>query len=378
MQELSDRSRNLLIILLATVLIKVASLAFIYTAVSTNLLAQLTTKWDAVFYIDIAKNGYPSGILNANYAFAPMYPAMIRLAESLTGNFQQAAVFASMVFSLLTPIMFYFVAERYLSSQESLYASLAFAFFPTIVTYGLVSYSEPVYLFFAMMAMYFFQRGRYFITGVAMSFAVLSGYANLLAAGLLICILGLPKAYVLLKRPRSSLSGAVATGTKEGIGSRVGFLWLFLPFVVFGIWMYALDVSSGRLFSIIAAQAPWGTSLANPIAQFQTFFTGVFSTQGNPVQQLLLRYMYTIPFFSLAYPLWKIDKGLTFYSSAFMLFTLSLVGTAYASGPRLMLAAWPLILVFGRMRKDYLFPVLVLFAALAMQSNYSQLTSFWT
>jgi len=374
---LKGGTKHLLIIVLASLLTKAVSLAFVYTLVSPDLLGQLSTKWDSIFYIGIATNGYPAGNLTGNYAFAPMYPVLIRLTNSVAGNYLLSAAIVSNLFSVLVPVAFYYVARLYFSPRESLYASLALSFFPTFVTYGLVSYSEPVYLLFAMMATYWFLQGRYSYSGEAASVAVLSAYQNLLLPALFLTIIVLRKVSLVLRRPRSTPAGS-APGIRWRSPASYGFLWLFLPYAVFVLWSYNLDVASAHQFSIIAAQAPWGTSLVNPVAQFQTFFTGVFASQGDPVQMLTLRYMYTLPFFALAYPLWKIDKGLALFSSAFMLFTLSLVGTAYMSGPRLMLSAWPLVLVFGRAKKEYLVPLLVLFMLLSLQGTYSQLTGFWT
>ncbi|MDE1852660.1 MAG: glycosyltransferase family 39 protein [Thaumarchaeota archaeon] len=375
---MKERNEHLLYIVLASVAIKVASLAFIYAFVGTDLLTQLSTKWDSVYYLGIAQSGYPPGMVNANYAFAPLYPAFIRLTAAVAGNYLVSAVVVSNVFSVLVPFAFYFVARLYFSPTNSLYASLAFSFFPTFVTYGLVAYSEPVYIFFAVLAVYFFLKGRHILVGIASSLAVLGSYVNLLVPMFLLGIAVLRWVVPRLQKPRTQAeaSGTATMGRKRF--PELAYAWLFLPFLAFGLWMYVLDLQSGQLFSIIAAQAPWGTHLENPIAQFEAFFTGIFSTQGNPVEQLVMRYLYTLTFFALAYFLWKTDRWLALYSSGFMVFILSLVGTAYMSGPRLMLSAWPLILVFGTAKKNLLVPVLVLLALVSLQSTYAQLTTFWT
>jgi hypothetical protein len=375
---LKGRGEHLLTIVLASLLAKFIVLAFVYSSVSTDLLSQLSTKWDSAFYVDIAKSGYPTGILNGNYAFAPLYPAFIRLANFVAGNYLLAAAVVANIFSVLAALAFYYVAQIYFSPRESLYASLAFTLFPTFVTYGLVSYSEPVSLFFVMLAVYFFLKGRYLPTGIFTSLSLLARYTNLLVPVLFLAIIVLRVTFRRLKHSQSTLEDLGAPRTRLKDPHAKDLVWLLLPFLVFGLWMYLLDVNSGHAYSIFAAQAPWGTALVNPIAQFQSFFTGVFSTEGNPFTMLLERYAYTLPFFALAYPLWKVDKELTFYSSAFMLFTLSLVGTAYASGPRLMLSAWPLMLVFGGVKREYLVPILILFLLLSLQSTYAHLTSFWT
>lgn len=370
--------KNLLAIIIGTVVIKSISLAFVSSSVGGNLLDQLSTKWDSTYYVSIAQNGYTAGSVSANYAFAPGYPAFIWLVNLVAGNYLLSAVIVSNVFSLLAVVVFYYIAKMYFAPSGALLASLALAFFPTYVTYGLVAYSEPVYLFFAMLAVYFFLKGKYAHTGITASVAVLSGYASLLIPVALLSIIVLRRIFPRFRSSRPSPDGLDKMGTGSRSFARYRFVWLLMPLLVFGLWLYVLDLRSGVTYSLFVAQKPWGTSLANPLAQFQAFFTGIFSTQGNPVEQWLIRYPYTLSFFALAYPLWRLDKELSFYSSAFMLFVLSLVGTAYASGPRLMLSAWPVLLIFGRGKKEYVLPVLVLFIMLSLQSTYAQLTSFWT
>ena len=372
---LRGRGPNLLALVSASLLVKLASLAFILAAVGGPLVDQLSTKWDSNYYVSIAQNWYPVGHVNGNYAFAPLYPVLIRGVDSLVGSYAVSAALVANVASVLCPIVFYFVAETYFSPRESLSAALALTVFPTFVTYGLVSYSEPVYILFSMLSVCFFLRKRYALTGVAASFGVLSSYVSILVPALLLAIVALHAVWP--RRSQAPPDGG-ALQERDASGPPLGVVWLFVPFLVFGLWNYYLDVRSGQMLAALAAQSLWGSGVANPVAQFEYFFTGVFSTQGDPVQQLLMRYAYTLTFFALAVPLWKIDRGLAFYSSSVMLFVLSLTGTAYMSGPRLMLSAWPLLLVFGKAKKEVLLAVIVLFVLFSLQSTYTELTSFWT
>jgi Dolichyl-phosphate-mannose-protein mannosyltransferase len=374
MSAATDTRNDIIVIVLLSVLVKFLSLLFVHLAVAGSLLNNLSTKWDSAIYVNITQSGYPAGSVSGNYAFAPGYPALIWVTNLIVGNYLLSAAVVSNVFSVLVVLIFYKVARVFFNSEGSLYASLALLFFPTFVTYGLVSYSEPVYLFFAIAAVYFFLRKRYFYVGAASSLAVLSGYASLLIPAIFIGIIFLRWALRKARHP----GGAKGDPPAPSLKSKLALLWILAPVATFGLWMYYLDVRSGVLFSLVVAQAPWGTSVANPVAQFQAFFTGIFSTQGNPVAQLLERYPYTLSFAALVYPLWKLQKALAIYSASFMAFVLSLVGTAYMSGPRLMLSAWPVLLVFGRGKKEFIIPVLVVFFVLSLESTYMQMTSFWT
>ena len=370
--------KDLLVIVLSAVAIKAAFLVYIQSAVGGNLLDQLSNRWDSVYYVGIAQAAYPAGGISAGYAFAPGYPAFIWLAHTVVGNYLLSAAMVSNVFSVLAVVTFYHVARIYFSPRHSLYATLGLALFPTFVTYGLVSYSEPVYLTFAMLAVYSFLKGRYFYAGMSASLAVLSDYASLLIPVVFLGILILRRGPTRFGPAGPSSGARWAQGGSVNSLSRYGFVWLMTPLLVFGAWSFFLDARSGVQYALFVAQEPWGTTLANPIAQFQAFFTGILSTQGNPVQQLLLRYPYTLSFLALTYPLRKVDGGLALYSLGFMLLVLSLVGTAYMSGPRLMLSAWPVLLVIGRLRREYLPQVLILFAVFSLVSVHAQLTSFWT
>ncbi|MDG7032569.1 MAG: glycosyltransferase family 39 protein, partial [Nitrososphaerota archaeon] len=189
MPDLHEGRRDTVLIITAMIMIKLASLAFIHAVVGGSVLEQLSTKWDSVYYVGIAQNGYPVGSVTANYAFAPGYPSLIWLASLAVGNYLLSAAIVSNVFSVLAVLAFYRLSRMYFGPLGSLCASLAFGFFPTFVTYGLVSYSEPVYLFFAILAVYFFLNARYFYTGVTSSLAVLSGYASLLIAPIFLSII---------------------------------------------------------------------------------------------------------------------------------------------------------------------------------------------
>ena len=347
--------QHICFIILALLFVKALQIGFIQLSVKPeNILNELSNKWDAYYFIDIAKNGYPIGQVSGVYAFPALYPFLIRVTNTLSNNYFFSAAVVSNVFSFLTVIAFYFTARIYFRPKNSLYASLAFSFFPTFVTYGLVSYSESVFLFLSILSWYFWAKEKYFYSAVFTSFAVLAREVGIL----------IPAIYIIFAIKRRI------------IFKNKALLWLILPFLTFGLMMCYLDILSGHTLSYLEAQSIWGMKIENPIAQLNWFFTGTF--QGDPVMIVLVRYIYVLPFLSLAYPLWKINKEASLYSIIFLLFFLSLTGTSAMSSPRYMLSAWPIFLVFGKVKKEYMFPLLILFLILGFESTYMHLTSFWT
>ena len=77
--------KPILIITLFEVIIIVKYLLF--SSAEANFLQILGTMWDSQNYVEIAKNGYPSGSENnALFAFAPIYPLFISFLNILVNN----------------------------------------------------------------------------------------------------------------------------------------------------------------------------------------------------------------------------------------------------------------------------------------------------
>lgn len=150
----------------------------------------LGTRWDSYFYLTIAKNGsYDDPLLPGDtriWNFAPLYPLFIRLFLSYTKEFQveiplaAAGVIVANLFSLTSTIAFFYVSRLYLNEEKAIGATLLFSFFPTVLVFSTVAYAEPVFLTFAIMSWYFFEKENYPASGFTLALATLARFPGAL------------------------------------------------------------------------------------------------------------------------------------------------------------------------------------------------------
>lgn len=155
------------------------------------------TRYDAAYYLDIAKYGYKDFHLHhpldddsdaREYlctAFFPLYPLMIRaLSYPFLGNYRAAALAASWISLLLALVYLFSLARLYGTGDEDhpFRACLYLLAFPTAVFLAL-PYSESAFLLTAAGSLYHARRSQW---GRAAAWAALASAARPvgLAAGL--------------------------------------------------------------------------------------------------------------------------------------------------------------------------------------------------
>lgn len=128
---------------------------------------EFLANWDFVHFQSIAQNGY---VQITDYAFAPLYPALLRLL-TMVGLPSWGAGFAlTNTFSFLFPL----ILKKVYGFRVALLAEL----FPIYLVYGLVPYSDMLTLTFLVLAVYLLsKKGRPFRAAIAFSLAVVNAYA---------------------------------------------------------------------------------------------------------------------------------------------------------------------------------------------------------
>ena len=334
------------------------------------ILLALANRWDSQHFLEIARNGYPSGVEgDLLFAFAPVYPAMVAVVAQAVGNLYLAGVIVSNVFYILSIIAFYKVARMYTDYVESCLLALIFGMFPTYLVYGTLAYSESVFLFFAITSWYFFKKEQYLPCAVFTTFSILTRYIS----GLLVPIYGVILLSKMIDRYREGKSILKAFDIR--------WLWFGITGIsVIAVFLYFQSLT-GSFFAAFDAHAWFGDRLATPFHQFIWFFEGYF-TQINPgVDPFLLmlqRYMFTIPFFALTLLLLRGDAELGLYGVLFMWIVLSMEGISGIASPRIMLSAWVGILAFkGRASRSLYVVMSVMFFFVGVWVMYQfQLTFF--
>jgi hypothetical protein len=241
--------------------------------------------------------------------------------------------------------------------------------FPTYLAYSTFAYSEAPFLFFAISSWYFFKNENYLPCAIFTTLSILTRYIS----GLLIIIYGVIILSNLADKYKEEQSFVKAFDFR--------LLWFAIPAVsITAVFLYFQSLT-GSFFVAFESHVWFGDSLATPYHQFRWFFEGYF-TQNNPgvepILLMLLRYMFTIPFFALTLILLKDDAELGLYGILFMWVTLSMEGISGIASPRIMLSAWVAFLALkGRVSSAVYLVFSVMFFIVGLWVVYQfQLTFF--
>lgn len=123
--------------------------------------------YDGLNYVVIAKSFYNPEIiasipftLSPNYyaAHFPGYSILILIFSPFLG-FIKAMLFVPLLFTIFSAIAFYFLVKNFKLTQHPLVLSIIFLILPArwLIVHSVGS-SEPIFIFFIIMAMYFFMK----------------------------------------------------------------------------------------------------------------------------------------------------------------------------------------------------------------------------
>jgi Mannosyltransferase (PIG-V) len=122
-------------------------------------------KQDSLWFLQIATHGYSAR--NDSAAFFPAYPVLIRLVGYLTGGHLLVAAYLVSNGALLAAlVIFYRLTEREYDLATARRAVLYLAIFPTAF-FLFDTYSEALFLLFAVGAISLARRGRWWWAGLA-------------------------------------------------------------------------------------------------------------------------------------------------------------------------------------------------------------------
>jgi hypothetical protein len=262
---------------------------------SKNPVLDLPDRWDAGWYVGIARNGYGydpqvEDDRQQSIAFFPAYPVIIRLLSTLTrphpqvtmsveefadlrrGRVMWTATAISLAFFLAALVVFYRWAEARAEPQAASGAMLLLAAYPFAVFFS-APYTESMFLFGSVAAFLAFERERWFLAAAA---GLLVGLTRpngaMLSVPLAILALG-----PLLTRqtgwPRRTAIG-LAVASAAGVGM-----------LVHSAYIYSL---TGDAFAWMAIQQAWGRSPQNSAGQLQS----MYDTLRN---EGFLGYLYALP-----------------------------------------------------------------------------------
>ena len=230
-----------------------------------DLLVAPAARWDAVWYLTIAHDGYGTPADHAQAAFYPLYPLLMRaLGWALTPLL--AGILISLACFLVALALLHRLTALELGEREARGAVLLTAFFPTALFFSAV-YSESLFLLVSVGAFLAARQGRWAWAGALGGLAALTRNSGvLLLVPLLVLFLYGPRA------DRSALGDVSWTVGRWAAGRRLGrrwarllprhrptpqLLWLALVPAGLALWLGWCWIALDDPFAPYEAQALW-------------------------------------------------------------------------------------------------------------------------
>jgi len=200
------------------------------------ILTSLTT-WDGWWYLGIARTGYHAAPVSGayhDYAFFPLYPALVRLLSAATPALDGlvAVVLSNLVF-LLALRLLYVLTRDVLDEERAVWSCVLLCLFPFSWVFSM-AYGESLFLALSLGSLLAAERGR---AGWASVLASAAGLTRL--PGVLLVV---PLALILWRR----------------LGDRRALAWLLLVPVGAVAFMAWVGSFAGGLGAFAAAQTAWG------------------------------------------------------------------------------------------------------------------------
>lgn len=328
-QEQSNTKRERLQLLIALSIGKIVVLlsVFLYNP-SINFLHLMSTRWDSIIFQNIATDGYTQ---ISQYAFPPVYPALIHSLDFITGHSWVSGLVITNVISFIFPL----VLHKTFGFKTTLLAIL----FPTYLVFTTIPYSDAIVLILLALSLFFMLREKFIASSGMISLAIIGSFHQ---AWLL-------PAYVFeifnLKRLRNLTFCLLPLVT--GILIFLWFKWKTGDVIAY--------------FSI--EEKSWGVYFASPYEQVLWLIKGWFAARTHtifginlpPIYWMLRNILFELFYLvGAVYLLWTTNKHREFlflYSLFAIIPLLFVIGTPAISIPRLLLPAFPVFLSYATLLK---------------------------
>lgn len=282
--------------------------------------------WDTRWYLDIARRGYSPERLpytgEANYAFFPLYPLLMRALGPVVGDVYLAGIVVSNLYLVAAAVLLYRLARL---DGDELAAERSVKYLVLLPTAFVFSAVLTEALFVALSVAAFLQarRDRWWAAGVLGGLAALTRPNG-----------------VLLVLPLAWMCFAGAEGRTRW-ASRVAALSL----VPLGLGMFCFYnwLLTGDLLAFVRVQQAWLRAPANPV---EVLLGGVSS----PVPQLRVGAWFAVAVLVLSFAFAR-TLGFPYFLVCLSAVLLPLGGgwVSLFGQARYVLSAWPLALLLARL-----------------------------
>lgn len=330
---------------------------FVY---NSNIWLAIWGVWDTGWYLDISQNGYTSRPLDqlvlqqTNIAFFPLYPLLMRLLGSITGNHYIAGLIISN-FCLIVSCIYLYKLVSLDSDKASAAKSVKYLLlFPISFVFSGV-FTESMYLALALMCFYYARTGKWHLVGI-------TGFLLSLTRSIGVLVV-LPLLYEglmpLLKENKD---------IKSFKNSRDKILPLFylslipLGTISFMIFNYYL---TGDFIAFAHAQVMWQRYLANPLEILVNGYHESIYTAFEAAFTTISIFIFILFYRKIRFSYWLFGM--------YSIFTP--LSTGIQSMPRYILVIFPIYILFADITKNRISEDLVTLSFALLQGF---LMVFWT
>ena len=337
-----DKKYNVILVIILLVFLSRLSMYLIYVLgngvifQTSNSFFDAFNIWDAGWYRSIIETGYNTHYTmnvdgQANWAFFPLYPMIIKLIHLLVPvNINILGSIISTLFFIGLLIMSYlYIIETRGNSKEGL-------FFTIIMTFGVYSfyfsvlYTESLYLFLLVTALYFLHKGNYLLVGIFG--ALLSATRNM--GVMLVFAVAAQYLYDYFKNKKSikSFFSDTIKNTNLILGTSL------IPLGLFSYMAYLWKLI-GDPMAFSKVQIAWGRKIANPITKIINVCLG----SGGRSDIYFILWVA----FSIVCVVWLIIKKRYAESILGIIFILIPLSTGFQSLPRYIIGSFVYFLAFS-------------------------------
>ena len=295
-----------------------------------SIISGVLTSWDGLWYLEIARSGYPSSIppnitydqLEARAAFFPLYPGIIRAADAvLPGGDTFAALFVNFLLGAVSVVLVGLLARRLYSVNVGARAMTLYAIFPgsAILSFA---YSEALLIVLAAACLLFLVDERWLLAGLAAALATASR-----PNGVAVVAACLVASALAIRRSRqwwSLVSVALAP---------IGFL----------LFQWYVDRTAGERGAWFRVQREaWseGTSFgATAVVNTVGFLSSPLSSPTDALTALSM-----IALLAMAYCAWRARLSLILVAYSVVVVALMLIPETVTARPRFLFTAFPLFI----------------------------------